>query len=70
MSALPCVLGLDVDAARARLLASGCQSVEVRVTGRRREGRLRVIRQGGTGEVVILTATHFRALREEEPQSN
>lgn len=70
MKELPCVLGLETGEARDRLLAAGCASVEVLVTGRRREGRLRVIRQTGTPRDVVLTATHFRALQGRRSEPN
>ncbi len=70
MSDLPFVLGLDAAEARERLLAAGCAAVEVLVTGRRKEGRLRVIRQAGTPQAVVLTATHFRALRGQRSEPN
>ena len=70
MNGLPCVLGLDAAEAQARLLAAGCTAVEVLVTGRRKEGRLRVVRQSGTPQAVVLTATHFRPLRGQPSEPN
>lgn len=56
MSDTPSVLGLEPEEARRRLEAAGLPNVEVLFSGRRRDGKPRVIRQklaGGKYELVV-----------------
>lgn len=62
MSAVPQVLGLTGQEAVARLQAAGYSDVSVLISGRRREGKPRVIRQrlvDGRAELVV---SHFKEL--------
>jgi hypothetical protein len=67
---LPGVLGLSVDQARARLEQSGVASVQVVMSGRRREGTPRVIRVTDTSDGVLLVATCIRVLEQPGLESS
>jgi hypothetical protein len=59
----PDVLGLDTHEAESRLLRAGFTSVEVLVSGRRREGRPRVIRQRAARGKAELVVSYFKELK-------
>jgi hypothetical protein len=59
---VPCVLGLDLDEAKEKLNAAGFADMEILVSGRRREGGPRVIRQKALDDKVELVVSHFKEL--------
>jgi hypothetical protein len=62
MNEAPRVLGLGPEEAEGRLEASGFSSVVTIESGRRREGRPRVIRQRRAGGTVELVVSWFKNL--------
>ncbi len=62
MTAVQSVLGLPAQEAVARLKAAGLGSVDVIVSGRRREGIARVIRQKEADGRVELVVSHFKEI--------
>lgn len=62
MSGLPSVLGLPPDEASARLAGAGFQRVRTLESGRRKEGRPRVIRQKVAGDEIELIVSYFKEL--------
>jgi hypothetical protein len=58
------VLGLELDIAKQRLEATGFQAVEILESGRRREGRPRVIRQKILDGKVELVVSYFKELKQ------
>jgi hypothetical protein len=62
MTMLPPVLGLPQQEALARLEAAGFADAAVLVSGRRREGRPRVIRQRFADGRVELVVSYFKEL--------
>lgn len=62
MNGTPSVIGLRQQAALARLSAAGVADVEVLVSGRRREGEPRVIRQKEACGRVELVVSYFKEL--------
>jgi hypothetical protein len=58
----PTVLGLAPEEAKERLAAAGFSAVEVLVSGRRREGRPRVIRQKEIDGGIELVVSYFKEL--------
>jgi hypothetical protein len=58
----PDVLGLDADKAECRLVKAGFPGIGILVSGRRREGRPRVIRQKADGDTVVLVVSYFKEL--------
>jgi beta-lactam-binding protein with PASTA domain len=63
----PQVLGLDIEEARSRLSHAGIPVIDVKISGRRRVGNVRVIRQRQTPGGVELIASFFRQLG-DKPQ--
>ena len=61
---VPSVLGLDEGEAVARMKADGFSDVEIIVSGRRREGRPRVIRQKALVGKVELVVSCFKELKQ------
>jgi hypothetical protein len=59
----PDVLGLGLEDARARLEAAGLGCVEVLISGRRREGKPRVVRQKLNDGKVELVVSYFKELK-------
>ncbi len=62
MIGLPEVLGLPPDEASARLALAGFQRVRVLESGRRKDGRPRVIRQKAAEDEVELIVSYFKEL--------
>ena len=58
----PSVLGLEPDHAKLRLEEAGFRDVEILESGRRREGRPRVIRQKILDGKVELVVSYFKEL--------
>lgn len=58
----PFVLGLGLDEAKARLESAGFGSIEILTSGRRREGRPRVIRQKNVDGKIELVISYFKEL--------
>lgn len=58
----PCVLGLELGEAKARLEAAGFTDVKLLISGRRREGRPRVIRQIINDTKQELIVSYFKEL--------
>jgi hypothetical protein len=64
MMNLPSVLGLAPEQATQRLIASGFTGVEVHISGRRREGKPKVIRLKLINDKPELTVSYFKELDE------
>ncbi len=62
MTDLPVVIGLSEHDALKRLSAAGFPAVDLFVSGRRREGSRRVIRQRATSGRVELVVSYFKEL--------
>jgi hypothetical protein len=58
---MPQVLGLGVEAARSRLEQAGFVALDMKLSGRRKEGEARVIRQRQTAAGVELIASRFKS---------
>ncbi len=62
MTAVQSLLGLPEQEAVARLQATGLNNINVSVSGRRREGTARVIRQTEADGRVELVVSHFKEI--------
>jgi hypothetical protein len=58
----PSVLGLGLERAKESLEAEGFSDIEILVSGRRREGRPRVIRQINNDSKLELVVSYFKEL--------
>jgi hypothetical protein len=59
---VPDVLSLGLDEARARLAAAGYIDIEILISGRRREGGPRIIRQKTLEGKIELVVSYFKEL--------